>query len=365
MHVEFFADSSIQAGGFDATYSSRGSGGRVPVPVASLVPVAPPYAEAFSGGMAATPTRWPMLRPVPTFIPGMSESYPWQTVVPTVRAMPRPLNPAAVSVPSASSGPCSGAVTLSSPSGSLSDGPSDYLASQTCAWTISTGSAITLSFSDFATEAGYDFVKVFDGSSSTAALLGSFSGSSNPGTVTATSGTMHVEFFADSSIQAGGFEATYSSHSSGVGIVLGPVARPTPEGAHAQEEPPPRTHAPAPVGFIAHTRSESPTQERLQHTGVTASMFLRNYNPARRTVDLWLVNALPISGFQVDVIGAGVSGGSGGTAAANGLAVHANGKLLDPAFANDAWRLQVAERYSASLCLATRFQLPPNPAAIF
>ena len=48
-----------------------------------------------------------------------------------------------------SGGQCSGEATLTTPSGSISDGPGSYSSSQSCAWTIGTGSPITLTFSSF------------------------------------------------------------------------------------------------------------------------------------------------------------------------------------------------------------------------
>ena len=140
-------------------------------------------------------------------------------------------------------GQCSGPVTLTAPSGSISDGPGNYSPSQSCSWTASTGSIITLSFNSFRTESGYDYVKVYDGSSSSGyacvfahssciftytygrTQLGSFSGSSIPGSVTATSGSMYITFSTDSSSQYSGFEATYSSSgtSAGGSLTSGPL----------------------------------------------------------------------------------------------------------------------------------------------
>ena len=99
---------------------------------------------------------------------------------------------------------------MTSPAGSISDGPASYTSNQNCQFTISTGSAITLSFTLFDTEAGYDFVKVYDGSSSSGSLLGTFSGSNIPSAVTSTA-DMYVEFSADGSVEGSGFVATYET----------------------------------------------------------------------------------------------------------------------------------------------------------
>ena len=123
-----------------------------------------------------------------------------------------PASPAPAFASTASSpGPCSGTTTLSSPAGTITDGPGIYSPNQNCQFSISTGSWITLTFSSLATEANYDFVKVYDGASSSSPLLGSFSGITLPGAVTASSGSMYVVFTADNSIEGGGFDAAYSS----------------------------------------------------------------------------------------------------------------------------------------------------------
>jgi hypothetical protein len=79
---------------------------------------------------------------------------------------------------------CSGTTNLTAASGSFTDGSgaNDYLNNSDCMWLIqpSGATSITLSFSAFNTESGYDYVRVYDGSTTSAALLGSFSGSSIP-----------------------------------------------------------------------------------------------------------------------------------------------------------------------------------------
>ena len=79
---------------------------------------------------------------------------------------------------------CSGATSLTSSSGTISDGPDSYGPNVQCSWLIQTGAAVTLTFSAFATEGGYDLVKVYSGSTASAPLLGSFSGTSTPAAVT-------------------------------------------------------------------------------------------------------------------------------------------------------------------------------------
>ena len=101
---------------------------------------------------------------------------------------------------------------LASSSGTISDGPANYASSAQCSWLIQTGgSAVTLTFSAFATEGSYDFVKVYSGSSASAPLLGSFSGTSVPAAVRSSTGTIFVTLGADSSVEGAGFVASYSS----------------------------------------------------------------------------------------------------------------------------------------------------------
>jgi len=101
--------------------------------------------------------------------------------------------------------------TYTTLTGTVSDGDGSYSNSQACSWTISTGSAITLSFSQFNTETNYDYVKVYDGTSNSGAVLGSFHGSSVPSAVTARSGSMFVEFTSDGSVVNPGFVATWAA----------------------------------------------------------------------------------------------------------------------------------------------------------
>jgi hypothetical protein len=109
---------------------------------------------------------------------------------------------------------CSGTTNLTTPAASFSDGSgaNDYLENSDCKWLIqpSGAASITLSFSAFATEAGYDSVTVYDGATTSDPILGSFSGSSLPAPVTSTGGAMLVHFTSDSIINAAGWDASYT-----------------------------------------------------------------------------------------------------------------------------------------------------------
>ena len=113
---------------------------------------------------------------------------------------------------------CSGNTVLTNPTGGLDDGSAfnDYLPNSNCTWLIQpTGSpnAVTLYFSSFDVHSS-DTVRVYDGTTSSAALLGSFTGSTLPGDITSSSDAIFVEFVSDGVSNASGWSATYSSSSS-------------------------------------------------------------------------------------------------------------------------------------------------------
>lgn len=124
---------------------------------------------------------------------------------------------------------CQGTVQLTAPSGTFSDGSgtSDYTNRATCRWLIQPAGAtwIRLSFTSFNTESGYDFVRVYDGATMSAPLLGSFSGSSLPSQVTSSGGSMLVVFTSDSSVTRAGWEASYTSNGTTTTLGYAPLDR--------------------------------------------------------------------------------------------------------------------------------------------
>jgi len=111
---------------------------------------------------------------------------------------------------------CIGTTTnLTSQSGTFADGSAstNYANNTDCSWLIqpTNATAITLSFSDFNTELNYDGVIVYDGANNTAQVLGQFSGTSIPNSVTSTGGIMYVEFLSDPTVRGQGWTANYTS----------------------------------------------------------------------------------------------------------------------------------------------------------
>jgi hypothetical protein len=104
-------------------------------------------------------------------------------------------------------------------SGIISDGSADYANNANCSWLIaSTGGLISLSFSSFNTESGYDTVTVNRCTSSscgTVTQVAKLSGSSvSPSTIyTSSTGYMQVVFASDGSVTASGFVASWSTRN--------------------------------------------------------------------------------------------------------------------------------------------------------
>ena len=110
---------------------------------------------------------------------------------------------------------CDGGTLLTSATGSFNDGSggNNYGNNQLCYWLIAPpcASSVTLSFSQFNTEAGYDGIIVFNGNNTSAPQILNTSGTTLPPNVTATSGEMLVVFVSDYMVRMQGFAASYTS----------------------------------------------------------------------------------------------------------------------------------------------------------
>jgi Zn-dependent metalloprotease len=109
---------------------------------------------------------------------------------------------------------CDGGTILASPTGSFNDGSSgsNYGNNQLCYWFISPpcATSVTLSFSQFNTELDYDGIIVYDDLAGTN-LLGVYTGTNIPSTITSSTGKMLVLFVSDYSTTLQGFTANYTS----------------------------------------------------------------------------------------------------------------------------------------------------------
>merc|ERR1712054_413866 len=135
---------------------------------------------------------------------------------PVVYAAPSYTPPVSAVPPAASnavlsSGQCSGSLNVPVGSAPTSFGVSSYVNSANCIWNLQASSQVSLTFSSFNTESGYDFVYVFDGASTSSALMGTFSGSTIPSAVRSSGASMTVQFSSDGSVTAQGFAALASA----------------------------------------------------------------------------------------------------------------------------------------------------------
>ncbi|WP_396145683.1 CUB domain-containing protein [Flavobacterium sp.] len=110
--------------------------------------------------------------------------------------------------------------TLTASSGTFTDGSGveKYANNSECSWLIQPTNAntVTLSFSSFDTELNYDGVIVFNGTNSSAPVLGQFTGTTLPPSVTSSGGSMYVVFISDEALRSNGWTANYNSTTLGI-----------------------------------------------------------------------------------------------------------------------------------------------------
>ena len=109
--------------------------------------------------------------------------------------------------------------TMTSSNGNLYDSggaSGNYADDERLIWLIqpSGASNVTLTFSSFNVESGYDRMFIYDGASITAPLIGSYTGTASPPTISSSGGSLLIEFRSDCGTVAAGWAATYASTSS-------------------------------------------------------------------------------------------------------------------------------------------------------
>jgi len=112
-------------------------------------------------------------------------------------------------------GACTSSASHTLTAVSDSFGCSGYGNGLSITWAITTvsGSRIALEFTAFQTEYNYDIVKIYDGTSTSAPLLASYSGFSLPAPLQSSSNHLYVKFTSDSSLSYDGFSANYNTVS--------------------------------------------------------------------------------------------------------------------------------------------------------
>jgi PKD repeat protein len=83
--------------------------------------------------------------------------------------------------------------------------------------------SISMNFTQWGLESGYDFLKIYNGTSVSAPLIGNYSAAS-PGTVTANSGAMTLRFTSDANTNGVGWKASWTATGGSCSPVITPVA---------------------------------------------------------------------------------------------------------------------------------------------
>lgn len=110
--------------------------------------------------------------------------------------------------------------TLTASSGTFTDGSGvdKYANNSECTWLIqpTNANSVTLNFSSFDTELNYDGVIVYNGANNSAPVLGQFTGTTLPPSVTSSGGSMYVVFLSDEALRSNGWTANYNSTTLGI-----------------------------------------------------------------------------------------------------------------------------------------------------
>ena len=131
------------------------------------------------------------------------------------------------------SGSCECSPSSGASSGTISDGPGDYSSNQNCEWVIS-GTAVSITFTEFFTESNFDYVTVNqcgDSSCSSPVRLARLSGSEGADqTYSTTTGILQVIFTSDGRVEYWGFVAQWNTNLPGCGTEC-PENSDTPSGS--------------------------------------------------------------------------------------------------------------------------------------
>ncbi len=73
---------------------------------------------------------------------------------------------------------------------------------------------ISLNFSLFDLEQDYDYLYIYDGDNDSSTLIGCYTGTNSPGSITSSTGSLLIEFRSDCATTAKGWEASYTSNGN-------------------------------------------------------------------------------------------------------------------------------------------------------
>lgn len=121
---------------------------------------------------------------------------------------------------------------LSTSTGTLYDsggGSANYANDERSLWLIQPTSAtnVTITFNSFDLEANWDYMFIYDGATTSSPLIGTYTGTSNPGTITSTGGSLLIEFRSDCATTSPGWEIVWNSTgaTSGSSDVTAPLTQ--------------------------------------------------------------------------------------------------------------------------------------------
>lgn len=95
-----------------------------------------------------------------------------------------------------------------------SGGPSaPYQDDERLIWTISPANAtsVTVNFNSFSAENTWDYLYIYDGATTNSPLIGYYTGTNNPGTITSSGGSLTFEWRSDCATTANGWDGTWTS----------------------------------------------------------------------------------------------------------------------------------------------------------
>lgn len=106
--------------------------------------------------------------------------------------------------------------TITSASGTLYDSggaSGNYSNDERLLWLIqpANSASVTAQFTQFNLEANWDFMFIYDGATTDAPLIGKYTGTTSPGIITSTGGSLLIEFRSDCATVAAGWAINYSS----------------------------------------------------------------------------------------------------------------------------------------------------------
>lgn len=123
--------------------------------------------------------------------------------------------------------------TVTNPTGNLYDSGGaggDYSNDERLLWLVqpSDAASVTIEFTQFALETNWDFLLIYDGATTDAPLLGKYTGTTSPGMITSSGGSLLLEFRSDCATTATGWAINYSSVSNAQVIPVTTILSGTP-----------------------------------------------------------------------------------------------------------------------------------------